>query len=64
MVTIREITSKEYAIDELVNRNVNTLWCRAREIALNFYIALGFKIKGNPFELNLIGKYYVLCKEL
>lgn len=54
----------EFAIDELENRKINTLWCNAREIALIFYTNLGFEIKGNPFELNLIGKHFLLYKEL
>jgi GNAT superfamily N-acetyltransferase len=71
MATLPEVRGKgcgklmlEFAIDELGKRKVNTLWCNAREIAFNFYTNLGFTVKGNPFELSLIGKHYLLYKEL
>ncbi len=54
----------EFAINELESRKATSLWCNAREIALNFYTNLGFDIIGNSFELSLIGRHYELHKEL
>jgi len=40
------------------------LWCNARIKALNFYTRKGFKIEGEPFEIDLIGTHYLLYKNL
>ncbi len=40
------------------------LWCNARIKALNFYIRKGFKIEGEPFEIDPIGTHYLLYKNL
>lgn len=40
------------------------LWCNARIKALNFYTRKGFKIEGEPFEIEPIGKHYLLYKNL
>ncbi|MEC7784669.1 MAG: GNAT family N-acetyltransferase [Bacteroidota bacterium] len=40
------------------------LWCNARIKALNFYTRKGFKIEGEPFEIDPIGTHYLLYKNL
>tara|TARA_R100000306_G_scaffold62554_1_gene73212 strand:+ start:9697 stop:10149 length:453 start_codon:yes stop_codon:yes gene_type:complete len=40
------------------------LWCNARIKALNFYTRKGFKIEGEPFEIEPIGTHYLLYKNL
>ncbi|WP_273419515.1 GNAT family N-acetyltransferase [Leeuwenhoekiella blandensis] len=40
------------------------LWCNARIKALNFYTHKGFKIEGEPFEIEPIGTHYLLYKKL
>ena len=40
------------------------LWFNAREVALDFYLKLGFQTKGDSFDIPLIGKHYLMYKEL
>lgn len=71
MATIPETRGKgygkallKYAIEMLKDKKMAILWCNAREVALQFYLKLGFKIKGESFDIPNIGIHYVLYKEL
>ncbi|NVK51390.1 MAG: GNAT family N-acetyltransferase [Flavobacteriaceae bacterium] len=52
------------AIMLLENKQLEVLWCNARETALTFYLKLDFQIKGEPFEIKNIGKHFLLYKVL
>jgi RimJ/RimL family protein N-acetyltransferase/predicted GNAT family N-acyltransferase len=54
----------EEGIKKLKTRNVNLLWCNAREIATNFYLKFDFKIYGKSFEIKGIGKHFTMFKSL
>lgn len=48
----------------LKEKNMNVIWCNAREKALNFYKKMGYKIIGEPFNIKDIGLHYVMWKKL
>jgi predicted GNAT family N-acyltransferase len=48
----------------LKNKNVNTIWCNAREVAINFYKKNGYKTIGSSFNIKDIGLHYVMYKNL
>lgn len=48
----------------LKDKKVAIVWCNARVVALDFYRKLGFKTKGNEFDIPLIGGNYIMYKEL
>ncbi len=50
--------------DILKQKNVDKVWCNAREIAVNFYKKNGFEIIGKPFVIPKIGLHYVMHKSL
>lgn len=50
--------------DILKSRNIEKVWCNAREIAVNFYKNHGFEIIGKPFVIPQIGLHYVMQKSL
>ena len=52
------------AIEELRKRDVKLLWCDARLIATGFYEKLGFKVKGDVYEVPNIGPHKLMYKEL
>ena len=54
----------EFAIEELKNRKVDLLWCDARKVALGFYEKMGFKIKGDFYEIPIIGKHKLMYKRI
>lgn len=54
----------EYAEALLKKKNINILWCNAREIAVNFYNKNGFQITGSPFNIETVGKHYTMFKRL
>ncbi|ESU29431.1 acetyltransferase [Flavobacterium limnosediminis JC2902] len=45
-------------------KNGKLIWFNAREKAVPFYEKLGYKINGNPFEINDIGTHFVMYKRL
>ena len=49
---------------ELKKRNCDMLWCNARLVAVSFYESLGFKIKGELFDIAEIGPHYYMYKEI
>lgn len=52
------------AFKELKNRQVNYVWCNAREVAVEFYQKNNFKIIEQPFEINQIGLHFKMYKKL
>jgi len=48
----------------LKDKNVDVLWCNAREIALDFYSKLGYKFFGDLFEVKEVGPHFVMYKKL
>ena len=55
------VTEGEQQLKQL---GYDLLWCNARIKALNFYTRKGFKIEGEPFEIEPIGTHYLLYKNL
>ncbi|MDG1812291.1 MAG: GNAT family N-acetyltransferase [Polaribacter sp.] len=52
------------ALSVLRDREIDVLWCNAREAALQFYVKQGFLIQGSMFEINKIGNHYMLFKNI
>ena len=52
------------AIDYIRSRNGHLFWCYARETAVPFYIANGFRCHGEPFDLLGFGQRFFLSREL
>lgn len=46
------------AVEELQQRNIELLWCNAREVALPFYTKLQFEVVGDDFIVPKVGKHY------
>jgi GNAT superfamily N-acetyltransferase len=40
------------------------IWFNARTAAVGFYKKLGYKIKGNPFEIPNVGEHYLMYKKI
>lgn len=49
---------------ELKLKGADFLWCNARLVALDFYQSIGFKIKGDLFDIEDIGPHYYMYKEI
>lgn len=45
-------------------KNISLLWFNARIVAIDFYKKLGYKINGEPFEIDRIGTHYKMYKQL
>ncbi len=54
----------EEAIKVLHRQGTEILWCHAREVALGFYAKLGFKVKGDFYEVPKIGPHKLMYYEL
>lgn len=54
----------EKAFSILKDKNIECIWCNAREIAVPFYKKLGFEIFGNKFAIEYIGAHYKMYKYL
>ncbi|PKP39344.1 MAG: N-acetyltransferase [Bacteroidetes bacterium HGW-Bacteroidetes-15] len=54
----------DFALVELKKRNVELLWCDAREVALGFYEKMGFKTTGDFYEIPIIGKHKLMYKKI
>lgn len=50
--------------NNLYNKNINTIWFNARAIAVPFYKSLHNEIINKPFEIQDVGKHYVMYKIL
>nr|WP_262710720.1 GNAT family N-acetyltransferase [Algibacter onchidii] len=48
----------------LKEKNIDIVWCNAREIAVPFYNKNNYKTTGEPFTIQSIGIHYVMCKPL
>ncbi|MFD2725466.1 GNAT family N-acetyltransferase [Hyunsoonleella rubra] len=44
--------------------DIETVWCNARKVAVNFYNRNGYEIIGKPFNIEGIGTHYVMFKNL
>ena len=71
MATDSQFQRKGYArnlmlesFKELKKRDCDILWCNSRLVAVNFYKSLGFKIKGDQFDIETIGPHYYMYKEI
>lgn len=53
-----------FSENELRNRNVEILWCNAREIAVDFYKKLGFEVISDEFHIPDVGPHYLMYKKL
>jgi GNAT superfamily N-acetyltransferase len=54
----------KYGEDFLSAKGITSIWCNAREIAVNFYKKNNYAIKGDPFIIPEIGIHYVMQKHL
>lgn len=54
----------KYCDSFLIEKQVELIWCNAREVATNFYKANGFSIFGSPFNIKDIGPHFVMKKPL
>ena len=54
----------DFALVELKNREVELLWCDAREVAIGFYEKMGFKTLGDFYEVPIIGKHKLMYKRI
>ena len=54
----------EQSFIELTNKKCDLLWCNARIRALEFYKSIGFKTKGEKFNIGDIGDHYYMYKRL
>lgn len=50
----------EHALAIAKEKNYETLWCNAREIAVPFYKRQGFAIHGEEFDIPGIGPHFVM----
>lgn len=48
----------------LKKMGVDTIWCNARVVALDFYAKLGYQKMGELFDVPQIGPHYVMHKSL
>jgi predicted GNAT family N-acyltransferase len=49
---------------ELKKRDCDMVWCNARLGAVDFYKSVGFKLKGDLFDIEGIGPHYYMYKEI
>tara|TARA_B100000902_G_C27113223_1_gene814726 strand:+ start:70 stop:507 length:438 start_codon:yes stop_codon:yes gene_type:complete len=54
----------EQSFIELTNKKCDLLWCNARIKALEFYKSIGFKTKGEKFNIGDIGDHYYMYKRI
>ncbi len=54
----------DFAITILQEKKIDLLWCDARLVAVPFYHKLGFKTKGEQYEIPIIGPHYLMYKEI
>lgn len=47
-----------------MSNQFDLIWFNARTAAVGFYKKLGYKIKGNPFEIPNIGEHYLMYKKI
>lgn len=54
----------EHAFGELRARGGELLWCNARVVALEFYLALEFETLGEEFVIPEVGPHFVMWRRL
>jgi len=54
----------DFAIEQLLDRRADYVWCNARKVAAKFYSDCGFKIISDEFEIKGIGPHYVMNRGL
>ena len=54
----------DFALEELKKRNVEILWCDARNVALGFYEKMGFTIIGDYYDVPEIGPHKLMYYRL
>lgn len=54
----------DFAKDKLKEMNIDLLWCDARLVAVDFYKKQGFNIKGEQYEIPIIGPHYLMYIEV
>lgn len=71
MATLSEARGKgcgkqliDFAVQRLQHKKATILWCKAREVAVDFYKKTGFLIIGDPFFIPQIGMHYIMYKRL
>ena len=47
---------------KLKHKNIELVWCNAREVAVNFYKRFDFSTIGESFDIPTIGKHFVMFK--
>ncbi|MDO3660021.1 GNAT family N-acetyltransferase [Bacillus sp. C28GYM-DRY-1] len=52
----------KYAEQKLADRNVQAVWCNARQHVKGYYAKLGWEELGEPFEIPGIGTHVVMYK--
>ena len=50
----------DFAKKYLKEKNIDLIWCDAREIAIPFYKKIGFKSTGNIYEIPIIGRHKLM----
>ena len=58
----RDVMQK--AFKELHVKGCDIIWCNARLIAVDFYKSIGFKTKGELFDIADIGPHYFMYKKV
>lgn len=48
--------------DRVIEQKGSLIWLNARQVAVNFYERLGYKISSDKFEIPLIGVHYTMTK--
>ena len=51
------------AFKKLKEKKGDLLWCNARLVAVEFYKTIGFKTKGELFDIKDIGPHYLMFKK-
>ena len=71
MAILQEYQGKKYGKQLLLGcemyvlgQKPDLIWFNAREIAVPFYENSGYKIVGEPFEINEIGTHYIMFKDM
>jgi ribosomal protein S18 acetylase RimI-like enzyme len=54
----------QYCENLLTESDCQLIWFNARENAIGFYQKLGYNIQGEAFDIEGIGKHYVMLKKL
>ena len=53
-----------FSENELRKKDVEVLWCNAREVAVGFYKKLNYEVISDAFHIPDIGPHYIMVKKL